>query len=255
MSDEPTLAAKLKQGTGGALGLGIVLVLLPSALLYWGVDKLDGSRTVGLPVLAIYGIMLLFGSLALVATLFARLQLSDPKQALALPEGSIRAAIALSLIVLFAILSIMLYQSLSAGYEIPELTESEMQALTSALAERVVGVSSTCPKEAAPCDAAELRYAVRVRQISSPESDDFAKQLLILIGTLMTSVTSFYFGSRAAELQRPAEPEPPVAPSTAAVAAAGGGGDDDDGLGDGCDVPITNATPDEELPAATGGVA
>jgi hypothetical protein len=107
------------------------------------------SNEVRLPVLAIAGVFLLLGALALVSVAFSLFELSDKTQALGLPEGSIRAVIALSLIVLFAILSVYLYASL-------------------------IGQNANSPNA------------------------DFAKQLLVLVGTLVTSVASFYFGSRSA---------------------------------------------------------
>jgi hypothetical protein len=104
---------------------------------------------VKLPIIAIAGVFLLLGALAIVSVAFSLFELSDKTQALGLPEGSIRAVIALSLIVLFAILSVYLYASLTS------------------------------------------------QKPDSPNTD-FAKQLLVLVGTLVTSVASFYFGSRAA---------------------------------------------------------
>src|SRR5262252_21344 len=72
----------------------------------------SSEPTIKLPVLIIVGIMALFATLALVAVTFSVAGLSDSSQALGLPEGSVRAAIALSLIVIFAITSIYLYGSL-----------------------------------------------------------------------------------------------------------------------------------------------
>ena len=44
--------------------------------------------------------------------------LSDKSQALALPEGSIRAVIALSLVIIFAILTVFLYGTLASGTQL-----------------------------------------------------------------------------------------------------------------------------------------
>jgi hypothetical protein len=68
--------------------------------------------TIRLPVLVITGVMALFATLALVAVTFSVAGLSDHTQPLGLPEGSVRAAIALSLIVIFSITSIYFYTSL-----------------------------------------------------------------------------------------------------------------------------------------------
>ncbi len=80
-----------------------------------------------LPLLAITGIMALLASLALVSVTFSLANLSDRNQALGLPEGSVRAVIALSLIVLFAITSIFFHSLLgSRGLQRTEwLTEAQ----------------------------------------------------------------------------------------------------------------------------------
>lgn len=256
---------------GGAVGAGLVLIVLPCLALYFGIDKLGATPAMGLPILAIFGIMILFGALAIVSTLFARLGLDDPTQALALPEGSIRAAIALALIVLFAIIAIMLYQSGSKPYVITGLGEAAKSDMVRDAGNHVIAVvPEPCAFPAAvprpdgaseKCAPANLRFSVHVRLPAGQESTDLAKQLLILIGTLMTSVTSFYFASRATEGKRNAGSSKPAgdgsvtSPQAAQAASLATGQPGDDNDVDGCDAPIANATPDEELPAAKGGVA
>ena len=271
-SNNPTME-RAKNYTDGAVGAGLVLIVLPCVALFLGIDKMDGMPAVGLPILAIFGIMILFGALALISTLFERLNLSDRTQALALPEGSIRAAISLALIVLFAIISIMLYQSVSKPYVIAGLRDAQKSEMVKEFANRVIAVvPEPCANPstvagavgAAPGGAAgtpEKCFSVHVRQPPGQESTDLAKQLLILIGTLMTSVTSFYFASRAAESKRMDESPPPKADGgTSALQASQSahpatGHTQDESHIDGCDAPIVNATPDEDLPASKGGVA
>lgn len=92
-----------------------VLCFIAFILLFFMLSQILGravNDAVRLPVLVVIGVMALFATLALVAVTFAVAGLTDPKQALGLPEGSVRAAIALSLIVIFAITSIYLYSSL-----------------------------------------------------------------------------------------------------------------------------------------------
>jgi len=269
---------------GGAAGVGLVLVLLPTLAIVVGAVFFNGSMIVGLPVLAILGIMILLGTLSLVAMLFKQLELADPRQPLALPPGSMRATIALALIVLFAIFSITLYLSISnAGvpYTVSGLREAERNALVLATPSRViVAEDDACASEAKDnCPKDDRRYKVTLRAASSSEGIDFAKQLLVLVGTLMTSVTSYYFASRAgSETDKPAGPDagaqrtvtgspapapapattpapapPATTPPAAAPAANAQTHDPDDA--DGCDVDILDATADEHLPPAVGGVA
>jgi len=280
MANESTGPAmeKVKKYTGGAVGSGLVLIVLPCLALYYGIDRMGATPAMGLPILAIFGIMILFGALALISTLFARLDLSDPNQALALPEGSIRAAIALALIVLFAIISIMLYQSVSKPYVITGLGEPEKSDMVRDPVNRVIavvpercanspavaGAAGAAPSgvggAAEKCAPENLRFSVHVRQPPGQESTDLAKQLLILIGTLMTSVTSFYFASRATEPKRKDESLAPTvdgsrtSPQASQSATLAAGSTRDESHIDGCDIPIVDATPDEDLPASKGGV-
>lgn len=257
-----TVYARMKSATGGAFGAGLALVVLPSAALIFGLDPLEAHSIVGLPILAIFGIMILFGALALISTVFARLDLSSPTEALALPPGSIRAAIALALIVLFALISVMLYQSLSRPYVVKNLSFVQKEAMVKEPSNRILGVlPEACLPAGAACTAEQLSYTVHLRQSPTTESSDLAKQLLILVGTLMTSVTSFYFASRSTEataksmlgaqasILAPAPLVAAAAPNDGLLAASHADHED------GCDVPINNPTADIDLPAAKGGVA
>lgn len=258
---------KLKQFTEGAFGAGFVLVVLPSVGLFLGIDWIDRHPAVGLPLMAIFGILILFGAMALTATLFRRLGLSDRSEPLALPPGSVRAVIALALVVLFAIISVMLFQVLSQPYVIKSISAQAKDELLQQSANRMIAVLP------AACAASGVEggcFDVHLARPHGEESTDIAKQLLVLIGTLMTSLVSFYFAARtasaapaapdaaAAAAAAPAAPAPGPAPgpaaapaALAAAAARQHAGDDEDG----CDVAIADATPDEQLPAAKGGVA
>lgn len=226
---------------GGAAGVGTVLVLIPLLAVIYRMVEMDGSKAIGLPILAILGIMILLGTLALVALLFQRLDLADRTQPLGLPQGSMRAVIALSLIVLFAIISITLYRTTAKGagsYQLAGLTIEDRNALVVRSGDRVqeisfdqcLGQANTSPsagQEQKPgvadgtaafeqqerlCAQDQRRYKVQIRVTPTPESTDLAKQLLVLIGTLMTSVTSFYFAARSKQEERPDTGSGPTRP-------------------------------------------
>lgn len=263
---------------GNAFGAGLVLVVVPSAALYFGAGRFSEHPTVGLSLLAIFGIMILFGSMALTASLFATLGLHDSREALGLPAGSVRAAIALSLVVLFATIAIMLFQSLARPdgkvQRLEGLSEEDKTLVLKQPGARVIGVRKVpcTPAGAAPAAPAPAAttaagcFDVDLLATPGPEAVDVAKQLLTLIGTLMTSVTSFYFASRAAETSARANnppgaaattaaaPTAPAAPAAAAPTPAhhhGSGNEHEDG----CDVDIADPTRDEDLPPSKGGVA
>jgi hypothetical protein len=283
-------------------GAGAILVLFPSAALFFGHGVLSEDPAIGLPTVAIFGILILFGALALVSTMFARLGLHCPDEALALPPGSIRAAIALALIVLFALLSVMLYHSLSkSSVTIEHLSEAAKKTLLAEPRNQVAAVIPVrCParekatasvasaSDAAPgasqaasrssqvaasgasgaaasstkvnkadddpcADGADFSYTVQLGNIPTSPAVDFAKQLLTLIGTLMTSVVSFYFAARSADastrnaMNAVAQVVNP-APLPGTAAAKKDEGDHEHG-------DVKNVTHDDQLPKATGGVA
>jgi len=72
------------------------------------------SQTISLPLIVIVGVTLLLIVIALVAFSFSVLGLSSATDALGLPDGSVRAIIALMLLVLFSIVSIFLYNSIAS---------------------------------------------------------------------------------------------------------------------------------------------
>jgi hypothetical protein len=217
-------------GSSG-LGVGIVLVIVPALLLVAGLGYgfFDRMRLIGLPLMAILGIVLLFGTLALVAMLFQSLGLTDKAEPLALPPGSIRAAIALSLIVLFAIISIMLFQSMvGQPYLLQGFTKAQMYGMVERSPGSVIQVVPAACAASVPeggaCAEADERYDLHLQGAGLSESaSDLATQLLTLVGTLMTSVTSFYFATRGqAETKRSETPLPeptntnaPAAPASA----------------------------------------
>src|SRR5437660_4147553 len=149
----------------------LIAVMLVGALLGaagWALitnPKSGENAAVVLPLLTIGGLLSLLIVLALMSVFFQTLGLSNKEQALALPEGSVRAVIALGLIVLFAILSIYLYASL------------------------------------------------RVEPKASEVGVDFAKQVLTIVGTLVTAVASFYFGANTVASAQKAAKEGTEAPA------------------------------------------
>lgn len=175
------------------VSFGMIFIFLALIIFVYSIGNWQVSDSIALPALAIIGLMLLLASLALMAVTFSYMGISDKTQALALPEGSVRAVIALCLLVLFAILSIYLYGHLA--------TPTPIQAfagLTGADKDNLIKTFSTGDLVSITGSEAE-KFTVYVRQSVSPESVDFAKQILVMLGTLVASISSFYFGSRTAE--------------------------------------------------------
>jgi hypothetical protein len=186
-------AQKTSKTRGAAIiwlvGAVVVLVLL-GVLLWYLCPPLAAGSGVGLsfalPVLAIVGVVVLLIALGMMAVAFGFFGLTEAKNALALPEGSVRAVVALSLVVLFAILSIFLYGGLSTGIEIAKgLSEDQMKSIV-----------TTVPNVS--IQKVDNTYTVTRGATPNQAAQDFAKQLLVMIGTLVTAVASFYFGGQIA---------------------------------------------------------
>jgi hypothetical protein len=181
------------QRVSQAAGAVVLSVLLAVGFYYFGksLSVLNVSKEIGLPILTIAAVVLMLAVLALVAIAYSTLGLADRTQALALPEGSVRAVIALTLILLFGILSIFLYNSMSNS---DLLT---MPGLTAAQKETAISLAPSGSIAIAVPETAGT-FTLYLRNIRNPSSDDFAKQVMVLLGTLVTSRSSFYFGAKPA---------------------------------------------------------
>jgi hypothetical protein len=181
----------IKQYSGAILTcIGALVLVVLLCGIFWLLTRLAPQGDGGsLPLLAIGGVVVLIFMLAAVAMVFAALGLSNRELAMGLPEGSIRAVIALSLIVLFSILSIFLYQGVSRGNVV---TIAEMSAADRA--QFIKDHTNAVDLQSVPTKGKDGFFDVSYRS-ANPASDDFAKQLLVLLGTLMTAITSFYLGA------------------------------------------------------------
>jgi hypothetical protein len=202
------LSPELKKGIWFVLVIivaaGVVIWLLGSGLS----NKIFAQQpeVIKLPILMIAGVVALLFSLAVASIAFAGLNLSDKTQALALPEGSVRAVIALCLLVLFAIITIFLFGSLSE----PAVGLRAIDGLTDPQKEEFLNKNQNLGSVVViPYTIGNQKlYTIEYREKSDEDAkarqrakEDFAKQLLVLVGTLVTAVSSFYFGTRAVASQ------------------------------------------------------
>jgi hypothetical protein len=224
-----------KYGGPILLGFGVAAIVAALAAVFWLLMKLVPTGDGSLPLLAIGGVVVLILMLTAVAMIFSVIGLTNKDQAMGLPEGSIRAVIALSLIVLFAILSVFLFEGVSAGGPVnlvENLSDTERtQFIRDHTTARDIQAVLVKDKDGQPLKnpdgTLQNRYNVSYHG-GNTTSDDFAKQLLVLLGTLMTAVTSFYLGagtatSAAAAGQAGASANPPpkvssINPATYAIA-------------------------------------
>lgn len=196
MPEELTKEVKLALLVGAAL---LLLVLM--------VETIEPFKhAFGLSALAMGCMVVLLWALVVFAALMNVVGLSDKTQALGLPEGSIRAIIALALVGLFAVLASTVMTGNSVLLK-PDATEKDIIAIRNNNTTLSIIVVPNPP----PADKKEQTYKVST---PSGPADDFMKQMLTLVGTLMTAITAFYFGGRTAAPSDPGRSPPKLSAVT-----------------------------------------
>jgi hypothetical protein len=143
---------------------------------------------VRLSLLLILGFVIFIAALTIVVLVFGRLGLATGNYAVGLPEGSIRAFLALSLVLLFFILAVNLFGRLSST-EIRDfrgLTEAERNRLSGQVLSAEPRANTTPPV-----------FDGQVLIQRSEESKDLAQQLLATASTLVVAIAAFYFGAQS----------------------------------------------------------
>jgi hypothetical protein len=122
------------------------------------------------------------------------LRLTNRREAMGLPSGSIRAVIALLLILLFFIAAIFLFSSTRhTGVD-----RQELRRLTGIDAARFSAIPTDLIQQSTSRTVgADTVYDVTLSPapLDNRTSDDLAKQLITTVGTLVTAVAAFYFGA------------------------------------------------------------
>lgn len=166
-----------------------------------------------LPMLLVGGVVALLMTIAIVAVVFSHRELADPNAALGLPEGSVRAIIALCLILIFAIMALFLYATLLKGdvRSSRRLTLADINQLPEDT--QVVSVSRADGTD--PVSGTAL-FNVELSVPANDASQDFAKQVLTTVSTLVVAISAFYFGAKTSgatergERPGPGTPKPPT---------------------------------------------
>lgn len=176
----------------------VLLLLLGGTVWFFGVPF-------GLSALALGSMVVLLWGLVIFASLMNIVGLSDKTQALGLPEGSIRAIIAIALVGLFAVLAATVLSGHNKLLHPRASTDevADFQARNPTL--HILAVPNAAPTKKA--DGTQDPQTYQVFTPSAP-ADDFMKQMLTLVGTLMTAITAFYFGGRTANPSDPTRAPP-----------------------------------------------
>jgi hypothetical protein len=172
------------------VGLSVVLVIGAGALAYLFSRSADVKELpeIMMALMIVGAITALMCVLFILAAGFSEMNLADAKQPLGLPEGSIRAMIALALILVFVVFGIFLFRIVGSGQF------------------SFVGKFNALPDKAAlgaramtfEYDSTAKVYSVWAFTDISQDGLRLAQQLLTTVGTLVVAVAGFYFGSATA---------------------------------------------------------
>ena len=235
-----------------AIGLLILVFGLTVALtLPAYVDQANPFWFVGM--LVIFG-----GSLALIAVVFSWLGLASREEAFALPSGSVRTLLAVGVMVLFTVFGLASISVSDSSYMSRVSEQPIATAVTSAASAALdaeiqryerQGIVAVVEKVDGPTATLKLH---RVERVKPAETSDMQKQLITSLVTLLTSVVSFYFGSRTVEAARDSkikdkETQADAAPCTVPVDLKALGASIDDGA--------RRLTALQSEPASTGNEA
>jgi hypothetical protein len=174
---------------GGYVVMLLLLIAGAGLLIYlMNTTTARAEPEMQMGLLVVVAIATLMTVLFILAAGFSSMNLTDPKQALGLPEGSIRAMIALVLIMVFIIFGIYLFRSV--GTSGTSTFIGNMTKLPDA--EQLKG------KFVISEELKDKTYNVWVISEINPDAKGLAQQLITTVGTLVVAVAGFYFGSSTA---------------------------------------------------------
>jgi hypothetical protein len=198
---------------GYAVISGLVL-FVAAAVVWMGFPKNpENDHYIFLSQIVLVGLALTVVFMAILAIIYSVMGVEDPKQALGLPEGSVRALLAFSLVLTFVCLSAFLFSEVNKnnqpveGKTLTLVTEAQLADLKTNFA--VASELAKDPKtdkllyeQVAATDGKttvdDLKhplYTVTYYPKGSKDAEDFAKQIFTTLATVFVSVVSFYFGS------------------------------------------------------------
>jgi len=209
--------------TGGYLRvegllLAVSVFLLAGAALLLAHYGFTKRPEIVLTMVILLGIVLLLVAIGAFVILLRGFGLTDKRFALGLPDGSVRAILALSLILSFSMISILLYWDAAHP-----LVQTSVGVTTEQFDKLAAGsIVSIVP------GAAAGTFNVGV-VIANPNALQLGQQLMTILGTLVTAIAAFYFGaasvaSASRTPDRPAE-QPAVGTNGGGAPPASGAGE------------------------------
>jgi hypothetical protein len=190
-SSRPRAAARtIGLAIGPIVIFAVALIALAVEAYYFlglGPNDIHTSPEIALTLLLVMAIVVLLITIAGFVALLQRLGVIVQGQPLGLPEGSVRAIIALSLVLIFAIMAVFIfYQTKNPTTYVSNGVSSDQLSLLpkDEVVQIVKDPSGT--------------FTVTLAHNTSTFGQQLGQQLVTLLGTLVTAIAAFYFGANTA---------------------------------------------------------
>jgi hypothetical protein len=167
-----------------ALLLIVSIVLLGGSALLLAHYGLTNRPEIVVTMVILVGIVVLLISIAAFVSLLHQFGLADGRFALGLPDGSVRAILALGLLLIFSMISVFLYWDTAH----PDLRQS-----LGITADQLAHIQKDAIVSILPGASPETFNVETV--ISGSQAPQLGQQLVTILGTLVTAIAAFYFGA------------------------------------------------------------
>jgi hypothetical protein len=203
----------MKIGNKGFAVIAGLLLFVFAAFVWWKgfPSNPESSHYILLSQIVLVGLALTVVFMAVLAIIYSVMGVENKEQALGLPEGSVRALLAFSLVLIFVCLAAFLFGEVNKnnqpveGKTLTAVTETQLADLktnfvvASELAKDQTGslqYEQVAGSNGAPTnDLKHPLYTVTYYPKGNKDAEDFAKQIFTTLATVFVSVVSFYFGS------------------------------------------------------------
>ncbi|MFY9972156.1 MAG: hypothetical protein WAK41_22385 [Roseiarcus sp.] len=179
----------------GLIGLGLIVIGLGAfaASMIFGASIGAGS----LGFAAVSGILVLSVSLYGLVLLTRAIGMSDPTEALALPNGSVRALLALVLAIVFVAVASWTLGGLFDAVGPAVDTESNINVSKDSEITKTYPVDKYIISKVVKGDTEDVKVYLK-RDLPDKDAIDIAKQVITITATVLVTIVGFYFGSKTA---------------------------------------------------------
>jgi uncharacterized protein YxeA len=247
----------------------LVLIVTGGFFIFRAFNYDSNQAELVMGIVVVTAIVALMTLLYIFAVGFNSMGLTDKRQALGLPDGSIRAMIALILIMVFIIFGIYLFRNVAYGFNTTLESAISYDSLKRIDLEKYKDLTIWVDSTKIDTGKVKLeKYSVHAVSKTSDDGNKLAQQLLTTVGTLVVAISSFYFGSSsvnsaiASAKRNKDEQEEDLKDKTGPPGptdskAGSGGTDDKKGDGGPDDKKVADGTDDKEAaggaPGQSGG--